>query len=92
MWIFVISFAADNFSSHPILSEDAVHPLGEGLLLDCHPLLLQLPDPPCPILHHLHPGRIDGSTQNSLTAKQKKLSFQSQYWCVSGGMGGEREL
>lgn len=68
MWIFVISFAADNFSSHPILSEDAVHPLGEGLLLDCHPLLLQLPDPPCPILRHLHPGRID-----SMRTKQKKL-------------------
>lgn len=63
MWIFVITFA-DNFSSHPILGEDAVHPLGEGLLLDRHPLLLQLPDPPCPILRRLHPGRIDGSTQN----------------------------
>lgn len=42
------------FLSHPILGEDTVHPLGEGFLLDRHPLLLQLSDSPRPVLLALH--------------------------------------
>lgn len=48
-----------HFLSHPVLAEDAVHPLGEGLLLDRHPLLLQLSHSPRPVLLALHPDWLE---------------------------------
>ena len=43
--------------SHPILGEDAVHPLGVGLLLHGHALLLQLPDTASLKFVPVHPDR-----------------------------------
>lgn len=59
-WCLLLTLSTlPNVVPHPVIGKHAVHPLGEGFLLDGHPLLLQLPDPPRSILRQLHPGSAD---------------------------------
>lgn len=61
-----------SFPSHLVLGENAVHPLGEGFLLDRHPLLLQLPDPSCSVLFSLHPDWLRTNRESVKQAEKEQ--------------------